>query len=83
MTFAEKQAMVGKTVPVNSQPVTYNLPDESDGEYIIYTVRNGDNIWNIVKMYDDVSASQVLSLNNISDASRIQVGQKLKIKKKI
>ncbi len=82
MTFAEKQAMVGKTVPVNSQLVSYNVPDESDGEYIIYTVRNGDNIWNIVKMYDDVSASQVLSLNNISDASRIQVGQKLKIRKK-
>lgn len=83
MTFAEKQAMVGKTVPVNTQPVAYNVADESDGEYIIYTVRNGDNIWNIVKMYDNVSASQVLSLNNISDASRIQVGQKLKIKKKI
>jgi membrane-bound lytic murein transglycosylase D len=83
MTFAEKQSMVGKTVPVNSQQVSVNIPVESEGEYIIYTVRNGDNIWNIVKMYDDVSASQVLSLNNISDASRIQVGQKLKIKKKV
>jgi membrane-bound lytic murein transglycosylase D len=75
--------MVGKTVPVNSQLVSVNTTVESEGEYIIYTVRNGDNIWNIVKMYDDVSASQVLSLNNISDASRIQVGQKLKIKKKV
>jgi membrane-bound lytic murein transglycosylase D len=83
MTFAEKQSMVGKTVPVNSQPVSVNTTVESDGEYIIYTVRNGDNIWNIVKMYDNVTASQVLALNNISDASRIQVGQKLKIKKRV
>jgi membrane-bound lytic murein transglycosylase D len=82
MTFPEKQAMIGKTVPVNTlQPVTV-VPAEFEGEFITYTVRYGDTIWDIVKMFDDVSTSQVLSLNNISDPGKIQVGQKLKIKKK-
>ncbi|MBK7480543.1 MAG: LysM peptidoglycan-binding domain-containing protein [Bacteroidales bacterium] len=36
----------------------------------------------IVKKYDNVSTTDVLQLNNISDPSRIKVGQVLKIKKK-
>jgi LysM repeat protein len=33
-------------------------------------------------MYDNVTTSQVMALNNISDPEKIKVGQKLKIKKK-
>jgi LysM repeat protein len=33
-------------------------------------------------MFDNVTTTQVLALNNISDPSKIKVGQKLKIKKK-
>jgi membrane-bound lytic murein transglycosylase D len=82
MTFEEKQKMAGKTVTLNSQPEKTKEPEESNGEYITYTVQNGDTIWDIVKMFDDVSTTQVLSLNNISSAGKLQVGQKLKIKKK-
>jgi len=82
MSFAEKQALLGKTAPLNTQNLQATAPDESEGEFITYTVRNGDTIWDIVKMYEDVSTSQILSLNNISDPGKIQVGQKLKIKKK-
>jgi len=83
MSFEEKQKMVGKTATANSQPEKVTAPqEESDGEFITYTVRNGDTIWDIVKMFDNVSTSQVLSLNNISSAGKLQVGQKLKIKKK-
>ena len=49
---------------------------------ITYTVRNGDTIWDIVKMFDNVTTTQVLALNNISDPAKIKVGQKLKIRKK-
>jgi len=89
MTFAEKQSLLGKSVPANvnataaSLSASANNSYETDGEYIIYIVRSGDTIWDIVKMFDDVTSSQVLALNNISDPSKIQVGQKLKIKKKI
>ena len=83
MSFPDKQAMIGKTVFSNSQTILAEAPVESDGEFITYTVRYGDTIWDIVKMFDNVTTSQVLTLNNISDPEKIQVGQKLKIKKKI
>jgi len=82
LSFADKQKMVGKTVPSNSYTITDKATDESEGEFITYTVRYGDTIWDIVKMFDNVTTSQVLTLNNISDPGKIQVGQKLKIKKK-
>jgi membrane-bound lytic murein transglycosylase D len=82
MSFTEKQSMIGKSVTVNAQASLRFLQDETEGEYITYTVRYGDTIWDIVKMYSNVTVSDILSLNNISDAQKIQVGQKLKIKKK-
>ena len=48
----------------------------------MYTVQNGDTIWDIVKKFDNVTTTEILALNNISDPGKIQVGQKLKIKKK-
>ena len=83
MELADKQALAGKTVVLNSQPPATSIgPGEIDGDFITYTVRNGDTIWDIVKMFDNVTTTQVLALNNISDAGKIKVGQKLKIKKK-
>jgi membrane-bound lytic murein transglycosylase D len=82
MSFTEKQAMIGKSVTVNTQASPGFLQNETEGDYITYTVRYGDTIWDIVKMYNNVTISDILSLNNISDAQKIQVGQKLKIKKK-
>jgi membrane-bound lytic murein transglycosylase D len=84
MSFDEKQQMIGITVTVNTQPqpVTALMDYETEGDFITYTVRYGDTIWDIVKMYDNVTTSQVLALNNISDPEKIKVGQKLKIKKK-
>jgi membrane-bound lytic murein transglycosylase D len=80
MTFAEKQQMDGKSVTPN--PVATTLLSGPEGEFITYTVRYGDTIWDIVKMFDNISTTDVLLLNNISDPGKIQVGQKLKIKKK-
>jgi membrane-bound lytic murein transglycosylase D len=84
MSFADKQNMIGKTVPSNTEnrstaQATQSVEDE---EYITYTVRYGDTIWDIVKMFDNVTTTDVLKLNNISDPGKIQVGQILKIRKK-
>lgn len=80
MTFAQKQAMIGKAIPSNQTVTTAISPE--DGDYIIYTVGYGDTIWDIVKKFENVSTTEVLALNNISDPGKIQVGQKIKIKKK-
>jgi membrane-bound lytic murein transglycosylase D len=82
MSFEEKQQLIGKPVTANSQPVTAFQEYETDGDFVTYTVRPGDTIWDIVKLYDNVTASQVMALNNISDPEKIKVGQKLKIRKK-
>jgi membrane-bound lytic murein transglycosylase D len=82
MSFEEKQASIGSSIPVNSSNVATATIAETDGEYEVYTVRRGDTIWEIVKMYDNVTTSEVLKLNGISNPSRIVAGQKLKIRKK-
>jgi membrane-bound lytic murein transglycosylase D len=82
MSFEEKQMASGKIVPSNSRVLAVSEPVQAEGDFVTYTVRNGDTIWDIVKVFENVTASQVLTLNNISDAGKIKVGQKLKIKKK-
>ena len=82
MTFEEKQNMRGRTIPANERPAAAAAQSETDGEYIVHIVRQGDTIWNIVRMYDNVTSAEILALNNISDPSRIQVGQRLRIKKR-
>jgi len=82
MSFQEKQAMIGNSVPANTQSASQSIDPEIEGDYIIHTVRYGDTIWDIVKLYGNVTTTDVLSLNNIADPQKIYVGQKLKIKKK-
>jgi membrane-bound lytic murein transglycosylase D len=82
MSFEEKQKMVGKTASQTTSLAQSSLLSQAEGDYVTYTVRYGDTIWDIVKMFDNVTATEVLNLNNISDPGKIQVGQKLKIKKK-
>lgn len=83
MTFAEKQAIVGKSITVNqaASGISSNATG-TDSDYIIYTVQYGDTIWDIVKKFENVTTSEVLALNNITDPAKLYVGQKLKIKKK-
>ena len=90
MAFAEKQKTVGKSVGVStSSTVSVSSPSPSppsssgaSGEFEYYTVRNGDNVWDIARKFSDVSVDDILALNNLSSSGKIQVGQKLKIRKK-
>jgi len=79
LSFEEKQGRIGKKV-TTTPPTT--VSDTSDQSYIYYTVRYGDTVWDIAKKYEGVTATGILSLNGIEQANKIQVGQKLKIKKK-
>ncbi|MDZ7635980.1 MAG: LysM peptidoglycan-binding domain-containing protein [Bacteroidales bacterium] len=87
MSFTEKQKLEGKvTAAATGVSVTpaaaTSVSSSYDGEFEFYTVRTGDTVWDIAKKFDGVTATDILKLNNISDASRIQVGQKLRIRKK-
>ncbi len=56
--------------------------DSSNAEFELYTVRNGDNVWEIAQKYEGVTTDEILQLNNISNEKGLVVGQKLKIRKK-
>jgi membrane-bound lytic murein transglycosylase D len=89
LSFADKQARIGKTVPQTSAPASSqtlasagNSGSASGTEYVFYTVKQGDTIWDIIKKYPGVTENEIKQWNNISDASKIKAGQKIKIKPK-
>lgn len=81
LSYAEKQARQGRTV---SKPATANQNTVNDlgDNYTVYTVKNGDTLWDIAKLYPGVSDTDIMRWNNISNAGSIKPGQKLKIKTK-
>jgi membrane-bound lytic murein transglycosylase D len=87
LSFNAKQELSGhapevnKTVPV-SQSQTAIAEANNEGDFIYYTVQNGDNFWTIAKKYPGVSNIDIMQINNISDARSLKIGQKLKIKPK-
>lgn len=77
MTFAQKQVMAGKPVSISNPE-----PQSLDPDFVYYTVKRGDTLWDIAKKYAGISAEKILELNNLSSGSKLSVGQKLKIKNK-
>lgn len=56
-----------------------NTAKGSDGKFIYYTVKKGDSLWNIAQQHQGVSVEDLRKWNNLSNSSKLQVGQKLKI----
>ena len=80
LSFREKQARIGKTVTVPAEKPAQTVA--SGQGYVIYTVKQGDTIWDIMKKYPGVTEAEIKNLNNLSDVSKIKPGQELKIKPK-
>ena len=51
--------------------------DESDSNYLTYTVRNGDSLYRIANTYD-VTIDEIIALNNLN-TTLLSVGQVLRI----
>lgn len=63
----------------NAETVTEPL---IEGEYTIYTIRQGENLWTIAKKFPGVSNEDIMRWNGISQkgVKNLKPGQKLKIK---
>jgi membrane-bound lytic murein transglycosylase D len=80
MTFAEKQAMDGKPVTNATQQPASNV--NLSGDFVLYKVQSGDTVWDIAKKFPGVTDTDIMRLNNLTDADKIKPGQTLKIKPK-
>lgn len=78
MTFAQKQASIGKTATPGKTQETKPL----DPNYEYYTVRKGDTLWEIAQKYAGISADEIMRLNALKNDRGLFIGQKLKIKRK-
>jgi membrane-bound lytic murein transglycosylase D len=76
-----KKYTTGNNTQNNSNTSTQNTTTSSDGKWVYYTVRSGDNFWSISQKYPGVSADDIMKWNGITNSKSLQVGQKLKIKK--
>lgn len=82
MSYTQKQATLGKTVAstrTNTKPAPIAA---SNGSYVYYTVRRGDNFWTIAKKFPGISNFDIMKINNIKNAKSLKIGQKLRIKPK-
>jgi membrane-bound lytic murein transglycosylase D len=89
MSFAQKQQFAGRSVSTGNSgstpavsAATASASSDNMDDYITYRVRQGDSLWEIARKYPGVSEDDITRLNNISNASKIQPGQLLKIKPK-
>lgn len=80
MTFVQKQATIGKS---SGNSTTKNEIKPLDQNFVYYTVKRGDTLWDIAQKYADVSSKEIMSLNNLSSGRSLYIGQKLKIKKRM
>jgi len=95
MTFTQKQAFAGlssgsssstssSSSSSSSSSTTRNSNVPQNGDYIYYTILQGDNLWNIAKHYPGVTAQSIMDLNGFtdSDVRDLKVGQVIKIKRR-
>ena len=58
-----------------SEPAT-----TKSGGYVMYTVKRGDNLWDISRKFKGVSLNQIMQLNGFNKNSKIMPGKKIRIK---
>lgn len=58
----------------------YNIQNTNPGDYIIYTIKKGDNLFNISKKYN-ISLEELINFNN-QGSTLLKIGEELLIPKK-
>lgn len=75
----------GSTIHPNQKLIVYKpelsttITATTSGKYIYHTIKSGDTLWDIAKLYDGVTVDKIKSLNNIKNTRRLEPGKRLKI----
>jgi len=76
---------VENTALASTQKLQENLNISGTGNisenFLYYTVKQGDDFLKISQQFENISTSDILKLNNLSLESRINPGDKIKIKR--
>jgi membrane-bound lytic murein transglycosylase D len=81
MSFVEKQRSIGKEVAETNAGPARQLPGR-DEDYVLYTIKSGDTLWDIARKYPGVSDSDIIKLNDLGDGNDIKEGMVIRIKPK-
>jgi membrane-bound lytic murein transglycosylase D len=79
MTFAQKQAMIGKSATSAEKPKEKPL----DTSFVYYKVKKGDTLGEISRKYAGISSDEIMQLNSLKTDRNLYIGQQLKIKRKM
>ena len=72
--YASAETKSGKS---DKTPKTISLNETSKYKY--HVIQSGDTLWDIAKLYEGVTISQLKKLNNINNEKRLKPGMKIKV----
>lgn len=79
MTFAQKQASIGKS----STPSVKAKAKPLDSNFVYHKVKKGDTLGEISQKYAGINSTEIMRLNNLKSDRNLYIGQQLKIKRKM
>ncbi len=52
---------------------------DKDAKFVYHTIKKGDTLWDIAKMYDGATVDGIKHLNNIGNTRKLKPGQRIKV----
>lgn len=80
MSFEQKEKMAGRNPKAQE---TESTVYSGNFELVYHKVKPNETLWEIAQHYPGVTYNDIMKLNNIKNASKVKVGQTLKIKKPV
>jgi membrane-bound lytic murein transglycosylase D len=77
--FPGQKLIVYKPAPESETVTAVEKTSTGSVKYVYHVVKQGDTLWDIAKQYDGVTVNQIKQLNQLSNSSKLKIGQKLKV----